>query len=65
MHDEITSSDGLVWTTKAEHLQSQHRSVAEPDFSRIGCWRSEFTEEERRTFDAVAGQLLEDLGYES
>ena len=64
-HDEITSPDGRVWTTKAERLQSQHRSVAKPDFSRIGCWRSEFTEEERRTFDAVAGQLLEDLGYES
>lgn len=30
-----------------------------------GHWRDEFTVEERQSFHAVAGQLLEDLGYET
>ena len=33
------------------------------DMSRIELWRTGFTVEEQRAFFAVAGTLLEDLGY--
>lgn len=40
------------------------RSAGGPDFSRIGCWKSDFSVEDRRIFEGVAGQLLDELGYE-
>ncbi len=43
-------------------------SVAEltkkpPQTSRIGRWRRDMSEEERREFESVAGDMLRDLGY--
>lgn len=36
-----------------------------PRLDRIGVWKGEFTPEETRAFDQVAGQMLRSLGYET
>ncbi len=48
----------------AERRAEQHALVAEPPRpDRIGRWRTEMDAGAVRTFEAVAGELLEDLGY--
>jgi Sulfotransferase family len=42
-----------------------HRTRQPPDPSRIGRWRAEMTEEERRTYEGIAGALLRELDYET
>jgi hypothetical protein len=41
------------------------RAAAPPDPARIGRWRTEMPLEEQRRFEAVAGPLLRELGYET
>lgn len=36
-----------------------------PDPQRIGRWRTEMPEADQRAFEAIAGELLADLGYET
>jgi hypothetical protein len=48
----------------AERRMEVHERVLEPpDPSRIGRWRSEMSADERSEFEAVAGELLAELGY--
>jgi hypothetical protein len=41
------------------------RAATPPDTARIGRWRSEMPREEQRQFEAVAGPMLRELGYET
>jgi hypothetical protein len=41
------------------------RAATPPDTGRIGRWRTEMPLEEQRRFEAVAGPLLRELGYET
>ena len=46
-------------------FMSIHRRVQTPlDETRTGRWRSDMKAEDRRAFEAVAGSLLKELGYE-
>lgn len=41
-----------------------HARLADPpDSSRVGRWRTEMTRDERRRFEQIAGDTLEELGY--
>ena len=49
----------------AEVRASQHSRVASPpQTARAGRWRTEMSETDRKAFEAVAADLLADLGYE-
>ena len=54
--------DGRVITI-AERLHQQRLTGYPPDNQRAGRWRKELSADDRREFDAVAGDLLEELGY--
>jgi hypothetical protein len=41
------------------------RAATPPDTGRIGRWRSEMAPQEQRRFEAVAGSVLRELGYET
>ncbi len=41
------------------------RAATPPDASRIGRWRSEMSLQDRRQYEAIAGTMLRDLGYET
>ena len=48
----------------AEARLSKHEMTTKPpERGRIFAWRGEMSEEDRVTFESVAGDLLEDLGY--
>ncbi len=52
-------------TITAEERQRQHELVSSPpSSSRVGRWRTEMSPEDREAFEAVAGKLLAELGYE-
>ncbi len=49
----------------AEHRMESHKLAMEPPKAdRVGRWREKMTEEQRAIFEAEAGDLLADLGYE-
>ncbi len=48
----------------ADHRQAKHAlTSAPPQEEKVQAWRREMTEEDRRAFEAEAGELLEELGY--
>lgn len=50
----------------AEERVRQHELVSKPPSSqRAGRWRTDMSEEDRQAFEAIAGDLLRDLGYET
>jgi Sulfotransferase family len=52
-------------TITAEERKRQHELVSSPpSSSRVGRWRTEMSEDDRRAFEGVAGKLLAELGYE-
>ena len=52
-------------TITAEERKRQHELVSSPpSSSRVGRWRTEMSEEDRKAFEGVAGKLLAELGYE-
>lgn len=60
---EEIAPDGRVVST-AERQAIMANVAKPPDESRIGRWRTEMAEPDRRRFEAIAGGLLSDLGYE-
>ena len=60
---EFRSDDGeLIATVEQRH--AIHRLTAEPPAAqRIGRWRTDMSDAERRDFEATAGALLRELGY--
>ncbi len=50
----------------AEERVKQHELVSKPPTSqRAGRWRTEMSDSDREAFEAIAGGLLRDLGYET
>jgi hypothetical protein len=49
---------------KDERLRAHRFTSNPPRGDRIGRWRDELTEDEARSFESVAGDLLGELGYE-
>lgn len=56
--------DGSVLLTAAQRHAQQRNSVRAPDPSLIGSWRSALTLAEQDTFHRIAGDLLDELGYQ-
>lgn len=58
------SPEGRVIITKSERLYLHRFTSQPPQPSRIGRWRTELTREMVAAWEAVGGDLLEELGYE-
>jgi hypothetical protein len=56
-------ADGTALVTREARLQQQAQAEHPPDASLIGAWRSSLSDDEGCEFQAVAGNLLKELGY--
>jgi hypothetical protein len=57
-------SDGAVFATKESRLRLHSLTSRPPEPKRIGRWKTEMGRAELATFERVAGDLLDELGYE-
>jgi hypothetical protein len=55
--------DGSVVVTQEQRLDQQYRTTQPPDRSRVSTWKQEMPRDEQRQFDAIAGDVLEELGF--
>ena len=55
--------DGRVIITKDERLRLHRFTSQPPEPSRVGRWKAELSREEVAAYEAVAGGLLDELGY--
>jgi hypothetical protein len=62
-HAARVRTDGRVIVSHEDRLRQQAASRQPPDPSRIGIWRERLSAAECRRFEAIAGDLLADLGY--
>lgn len=63
-HRTRLRADGTPLVTHDRRVDQVRLTTSPPDPSRVGRWRSEMSPEEQHRFSAVAGDLLEALGYE-
>ena len=63
-HQARIRPDGIVAVSREQRLQQQYRTTQPPDPSRVSVWKHEMSAAEQRRFDAVAGDLLRELGFE-
>jgi hypothetical protein len=63
-HEARFRSDGRELVSKEQRIRQQQKTMEPPDRSRICFWRSAMTANDRARFEAVAGTLLKELGYE-
>ena len=63
-HQGRERADGTPLVTREERLRQQERTKAPPDPRRVFAWKREMDVKERQKFLSVAGDLLEELGYE-
>ncbi len=56
--------DGRRTVSGAERMTAHARTAAPPSAERVYAWRQEMSSADRRQFEAVAGDLLAELGYE-
>lgn len=64
--DEVETrrdAEGKILITKEERKHLHRFTSLPPQSSRIGRWRTELTRESVAAYEAVAGYLLEELGY--
>ena len=61
---DLDAKDGAV-RPASERLASHAMTLKPPSEERLEVWRREMEEEDVRTFEGVAGDLLADLGYET
>lgn len=64
-HKGRSRSDGTVFLTQEQRINQQQRSTKPLDPGCVFAWKQTMDLEERRKFELVAGDLLEELGYES
>jgi hypothetical protein len=57
--------DGVLWAPREQLAAIHHFTSHRPDQSRAGRWRHEMSPEERASFEAIAGDMLEHCGYET
>jgi hypothetical protein len=63
-HGDRVRSDGALVVSRAARLQQQALTTEPPQRARAGAWRTTMAASERERFEAVAGDLLRELGYE-
>lgn len=63
-HKGRSLSDGTSLLTQDQRFRQQERTTEPPDPACIYVWRQAMSLEERERFQLVAGDLLEDMGYE-
>lgn len=63
-HRTRLRSDGTPLVTHDRRVDQSKLTTTPPDPSRVYVWKREMPAQERRRFSAVAGDLLEELGYE-
>lgn len=56
--------DGRVVITKEERLHIQRFTSHPPELSRAGRWKTEMTPDMVAAYEAVAGTMLDELGYQ-
>lgn len=57
-------ADGKRTTLSVERRMATHaRTTEKPDPRRVSRWREQMDPEDRKLFESVAGELLEELGY--
>lgn len=56
--------DGGLWASREQLAAIHHLTSRRPDQGRAGRWRREMSLEERASFEAIAGDMLEHCGYE-
>jgi hypothetical protein len=62
-HVARVRKDGSTVISRKDRLRQQAASQTPPDPARIGIWHSRLSALECRQFDAIAGDLLSELGY--
>ena len=63
-HKGRSLSDGRPLLTQEQRFQQQQRTTKPPDPTCVFAWKQTMDTDERRRFQRVAGDLLEELGYE-
>lgn len=63
-HKGRSRSDGSTFLTQEQRLQQQQRATQPLDSTCVFAWKRTMATDERRKFQLVAGDLLEELGYE-
>ncbi|HKO61111.1 MAG TPA: sulfotransferase [Pyrinomonadaceae bacterium] len=56
--------DGTALLTQEQRLRQQRRAIKPPDPECVFAWKRSMSVKERAAFQRVAGDLLEELGYE-
>lgn len=64
-HKGRSLPDGTIVLTQAQRLQQQQRTTEPPDANCVSGWKRMMDPDERRRFQVVAGDLLNELGYET
>jgi hypothetical protein len=62
-HAARVRTDGSVVVSHENRLRQQAASQKPPDPARIGIWQERLSQAECRQFEAIAGDLLAELGY--
>jgi hypothetical protein len=63
-HKGRSSPDGVTVLTQDQRMKQQQRTTGPPDPACVFGWKQTMDSDERRRFQMVAGDLLEELGYE-
>lgn len=63
-HGGRSFPDGKVLLTHEQRLRQQLLTTEAPNCNRVFAWKRDMNNDDRNRFEAVAGQLLCDLGYE-
>lgn len=64
-HKTRYRADGSILVTHERRLEQMRLTTRPPDSSRISGWKTAMSPEDRKRFEAIAGDLLRELGYES
>ncbi len=64
-HQTRWRPDGTALVTQAQRIQQQRLTQTPPDASRIFNWKREMPLAEQQQFEAIAGDVLKTLGYDT
>jgi hypothetical protein len=63
-HRSRVRPDGTVVVSQRERLAQQALTLRPPQMDRVGSWRETMRSDEQDAFEAIAGPLLRELGYD-
>jgi Sulfotransferase family len=64
LETDLDDREGRIARSGRERLASHALATEPPRGERTGAWRTEMSDADRREFEAVAGDLLAELGYD-